>query len=98
MELKQQNHFMKNKPEYRVEMDIYYNHGGMYSTHITANSKKELKAAMDRTLIKEKSVPTVEVVTFYGARKTTVTEIKGLDKNHKLVNKVKNAYIKHQYK
>lgn len=89
---------MKIKPEYCVEVNVYYNHGSMYSTTLKAYSKRELKAEMDRTLIKEKSNPTVEVVRFYGARKTTITEIKGLELSHKLVAKVKNAYIKHLYK
>lgn len=89
---------MKNKPVYRVEVNVYYNHGSVYSSFLTANSKKELKAARDRMLINEKANPTVEVVRFYGARKITVTELKGLEVSHKLVAKVKNAYIKHEYK
>jgi len=89
---------MKNKPEYRVEVNIYYNHDSVYSSFLTANSKKELKAAMDRMLIKEKANPSVEVIRFYSARKISVTELKGLEISHKLVAKVKNTYIKHEYK
>jgi hypothetical protein len=88
---------MKNKSEYRVEVNIYYCYGSIFSTHITADSKKALKAAMARMFIKEKSNSNVEVITFYGARKIAVTELKGLEKSHKLVSKVKNVYIKHQY-